>query len=1111
MSAKPMEVFPDLHHKMSKKIAQLTKVIYHLNTKNEDHQSELDVLNSNHQLEIQQILRDAASRIGKFKEVIESKQSSMNQDAKIEKLQKKHEAEKQTAIQEFNNFKAKMNERDQKIAQSFQTKYAALRGELETMNKKFQEKVEQFEKTNKSLKESLDATSKSGSSSIAELTKKHEEEVAELVRSSNEKFQAMLVEQLQAQANIRKEMEDKLAQLRKDLDEAHDKALEVALGQERARMGGDKQEAVMALRRELEDQLAQQKQAATQDAERAALALKEKADECARIEAAAAKNLADLLAKQEAMQRSLNDQVGGQEKKAGALAQELAAVQEELSKQQARTQQREEELTAMRSMLQEKNAALVTLEDKLAAANTEIQKLQAEVETARMNGASNLQDMVQKLNAAQREAESFRTEINQIAASLANVRDELKRSEKNAQKAAQDASKAMDDLRAEKDLLSKKLQDMKSNANSASSEAQEKMEKLRQEMEAVREKGQQEKLQAIQEQEKLLATLKDNHRIEMESLQASRKKQEDDFMGRESAWHAERTELQSKYASESEAMLQEHQRLFDEATSKYEAEKEVLKGSLSEMESQMQNMSEQADSERTSLKTEITKWEGKARNLQKELENRKKDGERAESVTTGLKNQVESLREELKASQKAFRDKMDMDKGKLEAEWQARLDAQQAAADQTLNELKQELQKHHQGELEDLARRHEEEVLSLKALLQKEHNNAASEMADNEKKRQQLEAELKTEKSERASEMAELKALHAAQWKELEAAHKQEVEKTQRELKTAAETREAELVDAHTAEVDRLNQLVEGTTNEYTQRMAAALEASKVSAEEQLRSALAALEAKCKREQLEALDAQSRENTEATRVLTAQFETEKDALLKSMSDIRQQFVDASGQISQLEKVIAEERDERQRREEVFVQEKSQLERAHESDIRREKEASERKVLEVMERANTDVNILKQEHLEVRGQYEDRLQDVLGQYKSLEQRYLNRESREEDIDRIRSLEQEMVEKDELVARTKEEMMYFKREMLNREENYNQKFGQSPNVGVMQVLKTKDPTGASGKNAPNKSGGASKTQMRMINPNGGNNNMMGGIGGGMGMGVGGGSVKNGRSSK
>ena len=38
-SMKVCEVFPDLHHKMSKKIAQLTKVIYHLNTKNEDRQA----------------------------------------------------------------------------------------------------------------------------------------------------------------------------------------------------------------------------------------------------------------------------------------------------------------------------------------------------------------------------------------------------------------------------------------------------------------------------------------------------------------------------------------------------------------------------------------------------------------------------------------------------------------------------------------------------------------------------------------------------------------------------------------------------------------------------------------------------------------------------------------------------------------------------------------------------------------------------------------------------------------------------------------------------------------------------------------------------------------
>ena len=46
------EVFPDLHHKMSKKIAQLTKVIYHLNSKNEEHTDDLTSLADAYETEI---------------------------------------------------------------------------------------------------------------------------------------------------------------------------------------------------------------------------------------------------------------------------------------------------------------------------------------------------------------------------------------------------------------------------------------------------------------------------------------------------------------------------------------------------------------------------------------------------------------------------------------------------------------------------------------------------------------------------------------------------------------------------------------------------------------------------------------------------------------------------------------------------------------------------------------------------------------------------------------------------------------------------------------------------------------------------------------------------
>ena len=71
---------------------------------------------------------------------------------------------------------------------------------------------------------------------------------------------------------------------------------------------------------------------------------------------------------------------------------------------------------------------------------------------------------------------------------------------------------------------------------------------------------------------------------------------------------------------------------------------------------------------------------------------------------------------------------------------------------------------------------------------------------------------------------------------------------------------------------------------------------------------------------------------------------------------------------------------------------------------------------------------------------------------------------------------MVDKDKLVKKTMEEMVYFKRELLNREENFNKRFNQNVNVGVMQVIKPKD-----GKpNGKRPQGGKSYNQKKSTGP-------------------------------
>jgi hypothetical protein len=73
----------------------------------------------------------------------------VNQEARLEKLQKKHDIEKQQALLEITAVKTKMNEREVKISTEFQGKFDNLKREVDNMNKRFQEKIQQFESVNK--------------------------------------------------------------------------------------------------------------------------------------------------------------------------------------------------------------------------------------------------------------------------------------------------------------------------------------------------------------------------------------------------------------------------------------------------------------------------------------------------------------------------------------------------------------------------------------------------------------------------------------------------------------------------------------------------------------------------------------------------------------------------------------------------------------------------------------------------------------------------------------------------------------------------------------------------------------------------------------------------
>ena len=78
-------ILPDLHHKMSKKVAQLTKVIYHLNAKNEEHDLELTQLADQYENEIDSIMKDASQKLNEFRRQLDIKKEEASYQAALDK------------------------------------------------------------------------------------------------------------------------------------------------------------------------------------------------------------------------------------------------------------------------------------------------------------------------------------------------------------------------------------------------------------------------------------------------------------------------------------------------------------------------------------------------------------------------------------------------------------------------------------------------------------------------------------------------------------------------------------------------------------------------------------------------------------------------------------------------------------------------------------------------------------------------------------------------------------------------------------------------------------------------------------------------------------------
>jgi hypothetical protein len=115
--------------------------------------------------------------------------------------------------------------------------------------------LKMLEEQQRASQAQLNASSREATVELAEQQRRHERELEEAIQEANERYNKMLLEQLRLQKELQERLE---AQMKKAVAEAEQAGWQLAeqkVGQARAELAGEKQEAIMATRREYEEKL----------------------------------------------------------------------------------------------------------------------------------------------------------------------------------------------------------------------------------------------------------------------------------------------------------------------------------------------------------------------------------------------------------------------------------------------------------------------------------------------------------------------------------------------------------------------------------------------------------------------------------------------------------------------------------------------------------------------------------------------------------------------------------------------------------------------------------------------------------------------------------------
>eukprot|EP00798_Chlamydomonas_sp_ICE-L_P016000 gene16000-22137_t len=216
---------PDLQLRMSKKIAQLTKVIYHLNNRNEDHDVDMQEMTEQYETEIEQILKDTADKCETFQKMMEAARDPAIIQRIHEDLEARYEDEKRRCLQELENIRKKSADKEAAIQKQASRQLDQLGMQIDQLEEQLQNRIKEIN--------DFSSNANSSTAELQEQLMKAKRETEDAILTGNKKHNDMLADRMRLEDGLNDQIKELTNQLATETSGR--KHAETTLSEERSR------------------------------------------------------------------------------------------------------------------------------------------------------------------------------------------------------------------------------------------------------------------------------------------------------------------------------------------------------------------------------------------------------------------------------------------------------------------------------------------------------------------------------------------------------------------------------------------------------------------------------------------------------------------------------------------------------------------------------------------------------------------------------------------------------------------------------------------------------------------------------------------------------------